>query len=204
MAILQSLHFSLKNPDYWLKILMLIGMLQSYPAKAEEHVLDLSFWFADQSKLALGGLWEFYSNLSLQPEERSAPPDFLAEISQPWNKFCCSEIMASGLPPTRASYARLIKGFQPRNEGYTIEIQPQHAALDIVAFPKYAPEKSRRLHAESTSFWRRWLILLPRPKLSLRFSPRSADEVWVIILHRSAAEKAPKWSVPELRLASRP
>ncbi len=183
---------------------MLAGMLQPSSAKAEEHVLDLSFWFADQSKLILGGLWEFYSNLSLQPEERSGPPDYLAEISQPWTEFCCSEIVASGMPPTRASYARLIKGFQTRREGYAVEILPQNAAVDIVVFPKYAPEQRRRLHADAASVWRTWLVLLPKPKLSLRFSPKSADEVWVIILHRSAAENASRWSVPELRLASRP
>lgn len=188
------------SKSYWIAWLSL-GTLHSSPARAD-RILDLHFWSADQSDLALGGLWEFHAQELLEPAQRAAGSEVLLDISQPWRDF---QPMTNEdrKPLERGSYVMLLKGFVPHELGYAIHIASQQSMTRVIAAPKYAPERSRRVQTEG--FFAFFPLLRPLfgPRLSLAFFPSTPDEIWVIIIQRWQTSPDTAGAIPRLEFTKK-
>jgi hypothetical protein len=174
-----------------------LGVTQ--PAQAE-RVLDLQFWPVDASVLALGGLWEFHAQKLLEPAQRERGSELLLEFSQPWSAYLPLDGKA-GRSLEQGSYVLFLKGFVPRPEGYTLEIDSPESMTRVVVSPKYAPGQSHRVQTEGAFAVFPWLRTLVGPRLKLWFVPRAVDEIWMVIVQRWQADPDVGFSVPRLKWA---
>lgn len=165
--------------------LLLSGLhLPSGSASAEGRVLNLSFWTEASSRVALGGLWEFYEDRWLKPEDYDYPSDTYADVDVAWQNF---RSMSNGerlRERPRASYAMQFKGLRPSPEGYVLRLVTEGEGAQLKIFPKYAPERK----IETSAFASDTLLSSKnqgsKDRLQLFFSPKSLDDIWIVIINR--------------------
>jgi hypothetical protein len=163
-----------------------------------ERILDLDFWPADQSSLALGGLWEFHAQTLLEPAQRRWGSELLLEISQPWRDY---RPLQAQEPLERGSYVLLVRGFMPRPQGYALQLVSPDSMTKLIVAPKYAPGQAHRIQTEGVFAVFPWLRSLLSPRLQLVFHPKALDEVWMIIVQRWQMSPDAAGSVPLVKLA---
>jgi len=194
-------HFYVKISRSCLVVSLGLCGFYSSPARGD-RILNLEFWTAERSELALGGLWEFHAQTLLEPEARLFGSDLLLEISQPWRHF---QPLADHdpRPLQRGSYVLLLKGLEPRALGYAIQIASVHSMTRVIASPKYAPERSQRVQTEGFFKIFPQLGQFLAPPLKLLFSPGAVDEVWMIIVQRWQTTQDAVGSIPRLQFAKK-
>lgn len=201
MTICRSLPFCLEISCSWVFPWLCFCAFYSSPVRAD-RILDLKFWSAEQSELALGGLWEFHAQKLLEPGQRQVGSELLLEISQPWRDF---QPLArdEARPLERGSYVLFIKGLLPKAGGYAVRIASHQSMTRVVVAPKYAPERSRRTQTQSVFAVFPWMRTFLESQVRLAFSPGAVDEIWMIIVQRWQAAPDAVGAVPRLQLAEK-
>jgi hypothetical protein len=165
-----------------------------------ERILNLDFWPAERSSLALGGLWEFHAQTLLEPAQRRPGSELLLEISQPWRDYRPLRAQETGTLE-RGTYVLLVKGFKPRPEGYALQIVSPDGMTKLIVAPKYNPGQARRSQTEGVFAVFPWLRSFFGPRLQLVFHPLARDEIWMIIVQRWQTALDAVGSVPRLKFA---
>lgn len=160
--------------------------------QAQERVLDVGFWAAERSVLALGGLWEFHGEKLLEPAERTFPSELLVEISQPWQDLVPNSDLQ------KASYVLMVKGFKPRAQGYTLRINSRQSMTRVIASPRYAPERQQTAVTAAFAPIFRFLQSFIWQPLLVHFQPQSVDEIWMLVVQRWATPRDQRGPIPRL------
>ncbi len=170
---------------------MLLGVLSFHPgyARGEGRILNLSFWTETSSRVRLGGLWEFYENQWLKPEDYSYPSDIYADVDSLWQSFRSSTTgeLLGELP--QASYVMQFKGLRPSPGGYVLRLQTEGEQTQLKIFPKYAPEAMLEAPLSASEAIAQSQSQGSKRLLSLPFAPKSLDEIWIVILNRQQSQK---------------